>query len=101
MKIVRDGKEFELTIKELDDAWLEVEHKIHRADVIDYLGMWCDDNGILAQDERKKYLENDSLIDDITEEYEDRLERNLSYYDPDWREEVYEAAHVFLPLEEE
>ena len=98
MKIIRDGKEIELTTEELNDAWREVEHDGHRNDVIAYIEMWCDDNEITDTD---KYLKDESLIDDITYDYEEILEYHKVNYDELWCEHVYEAVHMYLPYEEE
>lgn len=67
MKIVRDGKEFELTDPELAEACMEYAHLCHCDDVESSLLEWCDENGVA-----RERIDEDTL-NEIIDEYEERL----------------------------
>ena len=54
MKIIRDGKEIELTYKEMRDIWEEWQHEIDRED----LEIFCEGNEyLLTEDEKEEVLQ--------------------------------------------
>lgn len=67
MIIVRDDKEIELTEQELADACREWAWLCHRDDIYSSLDYWCDENGVA------KEKIGEDMINEIIDEYEDRL----------------------------
>ena len=67
MKIIRDGIEFELTEQELADACHEWARLCHHDDILSNLDWWCDENGVA------KEKIGEDMINEIIDEYEDRL----------------------------
>ena len=65
MKIIRDGKEYELTTNELFLAWQEHERKCDTEDMHEWLDDWCEDNAY-PRDTVTKEQE-----DEILESFED------------------------------
>lgn len=87
MKIIRDGKEIELTDQELADACREWAIKCHTDDVECCLSEWCATNGIAREKIDAETLET------IVDEYEDML----FYHEMGNRDElVVEAVGCWL-----
>lgn len=79
MKIIRDGKEIELTAEELRSAYWEQEHLFDIEDVVSELEYRCefDSNGAA-----QKILEDPELISDIADEKRHEMdEYEVSWYD--------------------
>lgn len=71
MKIIRDGKEFELTQQELRDAYIEKHMEYLREDVA-------------SQAESDEIELDESDCDTIAERFEDALEHRDGYWDHYW-----------------
>lgn len=95
MKIIRNNMEIELTDRELEVAYNEWNRRICREDVIRYIKKWGEDNGVNVE----KYIADYGLIEEITDDYQNRLESNREYDRDDI--ELYEAAYGNLDFEEE
>lgn len=72
MKIIRDGKEIELTDNELFRAWQIKKHEFDREEVDYLLRIYLGSEGVDSE-EIEKTLDNDDLMDRITESYFDYL----------------------------
>ena len=70
MKIIRNNMEIELTDRELAVAYNEWNRRICREDVICYIKTWGEDNGVDVE----KYIADYGLIEQITDDYQNRLE---------------------------
>ena len=68
MKIIRDGKEYELTTQELFDAHTEYEHNCDVEDMHEWLDQWCEDNAYYRDTVTKEQEA------DILESFEDMCE---------------------------
>ena len=86
MIIVRDDKEFELTEPELANACREWALLWHRDDIYSSFDNWCDENGVA------KEKIGEDMINEIIDEYEDRL----WWHEEDHRESI--AASVIEDL---
>ena len=82
MKIIRNGKEIELTDPELADACMEYARLCHRDDINSYLYEWCEANKI----PREKI--DDNVFNEIIDEYEGML----WHHEEDHREALAEEA---------
>lgn len=82
MKIVRDGKEFELTDPELADACREYARLCHSDDIESCLSEWCDENKI----PREKIDSDD--FNAVLDEYEEML----WYHEEETREDLAKGA---------
>lgn len=95
MKIIRNNMEIELTDRELAVAYNEWNRGICREDVICYIKTWGEDNGVNVD----KYIADYGLIEELTDDYQQRLENNREYDRDDI--ELYEAVHGYLDYEDE
>lgn len=68
MKIIRDGKEIELTDDELFRAWQIKKHEFDREEVDSLLRIYLESEDVDSE-EIEKTLDNDDLMDRITESY--------------------------------
>lgn len=73
MKIIRDGKEIELTSNELYGAWSECQHEFDRKDVGKYLSWYLVGEDI-PEEEREEILNNDDLMDDVATYWREYLD---------------------------
>lgn len=89
----------ELTEQQMRDVWIEYEH-VRAIDLVKaFIENWCFDNDI-PNSRRYELLANESLIRNIAEDYEDRLENNR-LYDDEWEEELEDVAMGYLDFDEE
>lgn len=95
MKIIRNNMEIELTDLELAVAYDEWNRRMCREDVVRYIKTWGEDNGVNVE----KYIADYGLIEETTDDYQNRLENNSEYDRDDI--ELYEAVHGNIDFEEE
>ena len=98
MKIIRDGKEIELTDDELFRAWQIKKHEFDREDVDYLLRIYLESENVESE-EIEKTLNNDDLMDRITESYFDYL-GNQDFGDLKWDciADAYEKERDMLDI---
>ena len=85
MKITRNGIEFELTDREIEDAYRERRRYYNMEDIKSKIENMIDEyEGEPEEEKLKAILEDEETIRDLADAFDDALDNNDSYWESFW-----------------